>query len=141
MEKIFIKPKKRVNPDRYFKSINGTLEEKIFCAFMAVCANPNVCVNAEEFLSIYIQLTQMAFAGITIDCSQQKVIEGTKLAEDIHLLKGNHVNLLQEDVILNIAKFLSRNNATFCDELKAEIAIYESKLLLSEVLPVISLEI
>jgi len=135
MQSINIEPEVRIDPNDYHNLIEGEREENILCAFLGLTINPNMRVTPEQFFSVYKTMVQYAYAGININTTVQKHLDGTKIIEEIRSLKGSEYQLLDRKICVKIARFLTNDNVQFCKELDNVFFKFEAELLVSQFMP------
>jgi hypothetical protein len=133
-----ISPKVEINPNGYLGQnfIEGTAEEKAFCAFIGLTANRDIYLSPKQFLMIYIELVKMVYAGLEIDLNLYPCLRETKIIEDIHTLRGKQLgSLFKAFVFENIVFFLTGEDEKFLQEARNEFLLFEAKLVLSQFFP------
>ena len=135
MLKANLQPAVKIDPNNYENLIKGAYEENIFCAFLGLIADPEMFLTAKEWVTFYRAMVSWVFGGVKIELKSQPHLEGTKILEDIHTLRGKRLCLFDRLVFQKIVAFLSGDNTEFCKEADNEFTKFEAKLLFRSFMP------
>jgi hypothetical protein len=111
--------KRRVLKD-YPVYIEGTIEENIICALIALSMKPTNRFNAAGFFNRYKTFCDIADQGARVDFSVSSDLKGQPVSKDIKSLKGKRPLIFSRETIRKIAYFISGGNQDFCAALDEE---------------------
>lgn len=110
-----------------YACIDGTREENILCAVVALFSNSSADITPEDFIYICKKLLSLCVSikGLKINYDERPELKGSRLAEDIESLKGTKLHLTKR-TINKIAAYLSDDDPEFCTAVTNEFATVEA---------------